>query len=82
MSIKKFISSVVDSLGLKHFAVSGKKKSIKNLLHKLKKRRLIIYKDIKEESDKNSCNELYEELDIISMQIQKGKKLLNQLNGK
>ena len=80
MGIKNFITDVVQFLGLHHFVVSGKKKSIKNLLKKLKKRRLLIYRSFQNETDEKKINELQEELDIVSLQIQKGKKLLNKLN--
>lgn len=80
MGIKKFIADVIQSLGLHHFVVSGKKKSVKTLLHKLKKRRLLIYRSFQNETDDKKINELQEELDIVSLQIRKGKKLLNKLN--
>jgi len=37
MGIKKFIESVKESLGLEEFEKTGKKKSIKRLLEKLRK---------------------------------------------
>lgn len=80
MSVKNFIINVVNSLGLHKFTVSGKKKSIKNLLKKLKKRRVLILKSLRDESDEKTLADLQEELDIISLQIHKGKELLNKLN--
>lgn len=82
MGIKNFVKNVVQLLGLHHFVVSGKKKSVKNLLKKLKKRRLLIYRSFQEEKDPNKINELQEELDIVTLQIRKGKKLLNKLNNR
>jgi len=78
MNIKKFINRVTKTLGIANFKTIGKKKSIKNLLKKLKKRRLKIYKSAKPKLSK----EQKEEIDIISLQIKKGKKLLNKLNYK
>jgi len=80
MGIKKFIKSVVSFLKIENFATSSKKKSMKNLLKKLKDRRLKIYKSLKMEEEESKKVQLQEELDIISMQIKKGKKILNKLN--
>jgi hypothetical protein len=82
MGFKNFIAKTVAFLSIDNFVMSGKKKSIKNLLSKLKKRRLSIYKLLHEEVDEKRYIELQEELDIISLQIKKGKKLLNKLNDK
>lgn len=82
MSIKNFVNSVIETLGLENFELSGKKKSVKKLLKKLKKRRLKILKSLKDESNREKYNELLEELDIITLQIQKGKEILNKLNKK
>lgn len=43
MSVKKFIDSIAEYLQLDNFVISGKKKAIKDLLKKLKKRRLKIF---------------------------------------
>jgi hypothetical protein len=79
MGIRTFIENVIHTLKLEHFKHSSKKKSIKNLLKKLKNRRLGIYKELQEEPSEKRYDELQEELDIISLQIQKGKKILNNL---
>lgn len=78
MGIKKFIYKVTTTLGLRGFEVNGKKKAIKSLLKKLKDRRLTLYKSIKNELS----DDKKEELEIITLQIDKGKKLLNKLNSK
>lgn len=78
MGIKKFIYKVTTTLGLTGFKINGKKKAIKNLLKKLKERRLNLYKSVKKELSEDQK----EELDIITLQIDKGKKLLNKLNSK
>ncbi|MFT5836406.1 MAG: DNA-binding ferritin-like protein [Sulfurimonas sp.] len=80
MSIKKFIQSVKESLSLSEFEKAGKKKSIKNLLKKLRYREEEIAKSLKKKSDKKEKKELKEELDIISLQIKNGKKILEKLN--
>jgi len=80
MSIKKFIESVKESLNLDEFEKTGKKKSIKRLLEKLKTRKEILDKVPKKKLDKKELKELKEELDIISLQIKKGEKILDELN--
>ncbi|PHQ65613.1 MAG: hypothetical protein COB99_03070 [Sulfurimonas sp.] len=80
MSIKKFMQSVRESLGLSDFEKSGKKKSVKNLLKKLRNREDKILKSLKKKIEKKEKKELKEELDIISLQIKNGKKILDKLN--
>ena len=78
MGMRKFIQNVMKYLNIDEMKESGKKKSIKNLLKKLKKLRVKIYKDIKIETDEKRRLELEEELNIVSLQIKKGKKILNK----
>jgi len=80
MSIQNFIESVKKSLNLENFEQTGKKKAIKRLLKKLEDRKEILSKVPKKKLDKKEKKELKEELAIISMQIKKGKALLNKLN--
>ena len=80
MGIKKFINSVKESLGLDEFKISGKKKSIKRLLVKLRSRKEILNKVAKKKLEKKEKKELKEELAIISLQIKKGEKILEDLN--
>ncbi len=80
MGIKKFIESVKESLRLDEFEKLGKKKSIKRLLEKLRSRKDILDKVPKKKLDKKEKKELKEELAIISLQIKKGEKILEQLN--
>ena len=82
MGINKFINSVKESLGLDEFEKSGKKKSIKHLLEKLKSKKKILDKIEKKKLDKKGKKELNEELAIITLQIKKGEKLLDELNNK
>ena len=80
MNIAKFISSVIESLGLDEFKKAGKKKSVKNLLKKLHARKEKIGKSLQMKLEKKEKKELKEELDIITCQIKKGKKILDKLN--
>ena len=82
MSIKKFIASVIESLKLDGFEKSGKKKSIKRLLEKLEFRKEILNNTCKKKLNKKEKKELKEELAIITLQIKKGEKILNELNTK
>ena len=80
MGIKKFINSVKESLGLDEFEKAGKKKSIKRLLEKLRSRKEMLNKAPKKKLNKKEKKELEEELAIITLQIKKGEKLLDDLN--
>jgi len=80
MGIKKFIESVKESLNLDEFEKTGKKKSIKRLLEKLRSRKEILDKVPKKKLNKKEKKELNEELSIITLQIKKGEKILDELN--
>ena len=80
MGIKKFIESVKASLNLNEFEKTGKKKSIKRLLEKLNSRKEILNKVPKKKLGKKEKTELKEELAIISLQIKKGEKILDEFN--
>jgi hypothetical protein len=82
MGVKKFIESVKESLGLDEFKITGKKKSIKRLLEKLKSKKETLDKTVKKKLDKKELKELKEELAIITLQIKKGNKMLDKLNAK
>ena len=82
MGIKKFIASVKESLGLDEFEKTGKKKSIKRLLEKLKSRKETLNKTPKKKLGKKELKDLKEELAIISLQIKKGEKIWDELNVK
>ena len=79
MGIKKFIRSVQSTLGLEDINKEGKKKALKNLLKKLRKRKRSIVESLEGSLDKKERRELEEELEIISLQIKKGKKILYKL---
>jgi len=80
MGIKKFIERVKESLGLDEFEKVGKKKSIKRLLEKLRSRKDILDKVPKKKLNKKEKKELKEEQMIITLQIKKGEKILDQFN--
>ena len=82
MGIKKFISSVKESLNLDDFKKAGKKKSIKRLLGKLKSKKEMLKKTSKKKLDKKDKKELKEDLAIITLHIKKGEKILDELNTK
>jgi len=80
MGIKKFMYNVKELLGLDEFKKSGKKKSVKRLLKQLKFRKEILEHTPTKKLNKREKRELKEELSIITLQIKKGKKILNELN--
>ena len=82
MSVKKFIRNVITFLGLGDYKVEGKKKAIKDLLKKLNKRKRDIKKSLANSSEKQQQRELKEELEIISLEIKKGKDILFKLYSK
>ena len=82
MNIKKFIESVKASLNIETFEKTGKKKSVKRLLEKLRSRKEILNNIQKKRLSKKEKKELEEELAIISLQIKKGENILDELNAK
>jgi len=79
MGIKKFIKKVQHTLGLNNYVIENKKKSLKDLLKKLNERKKIIKKSLKKPLDTKAEKELNEELDIVCLQMKKGKKMLHKL---
>ena len=79
MGIKKFIKKVKRTLRLNNVVIENKKKSLKRLLKKLNERKKIIKKSLKKSLDSKKDKELNEELDIICLQLKKGKKILHKL---
>ncbi|MGB5966532.1 MAG: hypothetical protein WBF77_06225 [Sulfurimonadaceae bacterium] len=82
MNFKKFVKGVKSSLGLGDYKIEGKKKSLKDLLKKLNKRKSSIKKQLKSSLEKKEKKELQEELEIVSLEIKKGKKILFELYSK
>lgn len=79
MGIKKFIKNVKHTLGLNDYGIEGKKKSLKDLLKKLNRRKKSINESLETTLKKKEKKELEEELEIVSCQIKKGKKILHEL---
>ncbi|OQX59675.1 MAG: hypothetical protein B5M52_02695 [Helicobacteraceae bacterium 4484_230] len=82
MGVKNFINSVKESLGLDDFKKAGKKKSVRKLLKKLNEREEKILESLRKKPGKKEKKELKEELEIISLQIKKGKEILEKLNSR
>jgi len=80
MGIKKFITSVQSSLGLKDNKKVSKKKALKDLLKKLKIKKISVMKSLRGSLGKKEKKELQEDLDILSLQIKKAEKLLDHLS--
>lgn len=80
MNIKKFIESVQASLNIETFEKTGKKKSVKRLLEKLRSRKEILNNIQKKRLSKKEKKGLEEELTIITLQIKKGENILDELN--
>ncbi len=80
MGIKKFINKAKVFLGLDEFNKSSKRKAIKSLLKKLKEKKVKLTKELDKKLDKKELKEKKEELEIISIHITKGEKILKELN--
>lgn len=79
MGVKKFIADVLNSLELGKLKSSGKKKSLKQLLLKLKVARVKVLKELEDEADILQRKKLKEERDLISLHIKKAKEKLTTL---
>jgi len=80
MGMVKFINKVTQLLQLEEFEPKeSDKKSIKILLKKLAQRRHKLKKKLKKEIKKSEREDAQEEIDIITVQIQKGTKILKEL---
>jgi len=80
MGIKHFIKNAQSNLGLKNFKKENKKKSLNSLLKSLKSRKKTITNALETSLKKKEIKEFQEEIDILSLQIRKGEKLLYDLN--
>jgi len=80
MSIKKFIKQVRKILQLDNFESRGKKKSLKVLLEKLEARKKALRAMPRKELDIKERKALKEEEEIISLQIKKGKEILENID--
>ncbi|MBT8344104.1 MAG: hypothetical protein KJO45_05240 [Sulfurovum sp.] len=79
MGIKKFIKKAKHTLGLTDCGAEGKKKALKKLLKRLNERKINIKKTLETSLALEKRKELKEELEIVSHQIKKGKKILREL---
>jgi hypothetical protein len=79
MGIKKFIQNVLESLNITDFEITSKKRSLKNLITKLKKKRVELLKELQEELSQKRVEELTQELQLIDFHIKKGKNKLEEL---
>jgi hypothetical protein len=82
MGVKKFIKSVKKFLNLGDLEVEGKKKSVKELLKQLNKRKRGIKKQLDSNIEKKEKKELKEEFEILTVEIKKGKAILYKLYAK
>ena len=82
MSVSGFIQSVKEYLSLKDFEKSSKKKSVKSLLKKLRTKRKELKKTLAITIEKKQKKALEEELEIVALQIKKGKNILHELDAK
>ncbi len=79
MGVKKFINSIVEFLDLDDFSVKNKKKTIKNLIEKLKERQKILKKKLSKTKDKKEAKKIKEDLSILHLQLKKANKYLTKL---
>ena len=79
MGIKKFITTVTESLGLDVSETTKKKKALKILIKKLGAKKRELKKSLKITVSKKERKELEEEYKIVSIQLKKGVKILQKL---
>lgn len=80
MGIKRFITTVTESLGLEVMETTKKKKAIKKLIKSLESKKRELSKFLSKKIDKKRKKELEEEYKIVSIQLKKGSKILQKLN--
>jgi len=79
MGGKKLIDKIADFLNLKDFQISSKKKALKELLKKLKERRVTLLRLLKEECEESKIQELQDELKLLNLHIKKAKQKIQLL---
>lgn len=77
MSGSKFITKIGELFGITPANDESKKKAVKDLVKKLKLRRISLKKELKEESDIVKREALKDSIKIIKKQIKKGKDILD-----
>lgn len=80
MGIKKFITTVTESLGLEVMETTKKKKALKILIKKLEDKENKLKKSLSKKLEKKQKKELEEEYEIVLIQLKKGLKILQKLN--
>jgi len=80
MGIKKFITTVTESLGLEVMETTKKKKAIKKLIKKLEDKKNELKKILRKKLEKKQKKEIEEEYEIVCIQLKKGIKILQKLN--
>jgi len=76
MGAKKIIKNITEFLNLTNFTVNSKRKALKDLLAKLKKKRVKVLRELKKDLEIQEEKELQEELELLSFHIKKAKKKL------
>lgn len=77
MSGEKFINKIQELFGIIPKNDESKRKAIKELVKKLKKRRITLKSELREESDLIKRETLKDSIKIIKKQIKKGKDILD-----
>jgi len=77
MSSPKFIAKIGELFGIIPETDDSKKKAIKDLVKKLKIKRIALKKELKNESDIVKRESLKDSLHILKKQIKKGKDILD-----
>ncbi|MBV5278023.1 MAG: hypothetical protein J0647_03120 [Campylobacteraceae bacterium] len=77
MSGEKFINKIQELFGIISQNDESKRKAIKELVKKLKKRRITLKNELREESNLIKRETLKDNIKIIKKQIKKGKDILD-----
>ena len=79
MRAKKLIEKIVDFLDISDFSFNTKKRALKVLLKKLKEKKASTLKELENEHTKDEEHLLKEELNLLSLHIDKAKKKIDLL---
>ncbi|MDD3342608.1 MAG: hypothetical protein PHR87_03420 [Sulfurospirillaceae bacterium] len=78
MSKSKFITKIEELFGLTPHSDESKKDAIKELMHKLKARRIALKQEMKNETDIIKREALKDSIKIIKKQIKKAEEILDE----
>ncbi|MDD2384497.1 MAG: hypothetical protein PHN18_09940 [Sulfurospirillaceae bacterium] len=78
MSKSKFITKVQELFGLEPHSDESKKVAIKELMYKLKAKRIVLKQEMKCETDIIKRETLKDSIKIIKKQIKKAEEILNE----